>query len=200
MAAFGILSPEQALAQAQQRQSQEQMAEAQAFGQMGPSGMGYMAGQALGGAVGGMLGAETPESPEVTLARKQAEAAEELQFGDFDLTTEQGLSGAAKVMQKHGFLEEAYELAGQATSLKRAKTGGRGSFFRKEEVVMEDDEGVDRVYNVNVNTRTGEVDYAGRRLSPPGCPDRPAQASPGWLGCAAAVGQRVRRVPGRGCT
>lgn len=102
-----------------QRQAAAQ-AQARQYAQMQPAEMvnyaGYMAGNQLGGALAGMMGAKDPE----------LEKAAKLQqlTSQFDLTSEEGLLNAARTLASNGFQPQAMAMAqrAQEVGLTTAKT------------------------------------------------------------------------------
>ena len=125
---FGMLTPEQAAQAAQERELQA------ASQDISPVGLAGRAGFQVGQALGGLFGLQAPEAPEVTQARKQAEAAREL--AQLDLTTAKGLGEAANVMNRHGFVAEAFEFAKQFKDL-AASTAIKPTAAAKKQAELE---------------------------------------------------------------
>lgn len=109
---FGV-SPESLLAAREQRLQEQAMQ----YGKMSPieaarAGF-YEAGSRLGSGIGGLLGAEDPE---LIKARRLQELSKQ-----FDLTTIQGASEAAKALSQAGYQREAMALADRVNTMRKTE-------------------------------------------------------------------------------
>lgn len=124
MSLFGI-TPEALQAQREQQLQQQALQFAQLSPMQAAQAGFYTAGNRLGTAVGGLLGAQDPE-----LARATA-----LQgiLKNIDSTTPEGLAAGAKQLAQAGFGVQAMQLAEQAqqTQLRAAQTGKAAAEQRK---------------------------------------------------------------------
>lgn len=113
--------------QAQRQQAAQ--AQAMRYAQMNPAEQvnygGYMAGNQVGNALMGMMGAKDPELEKATKLQQLT--------SQFDLTSEEGLLNAARTLASNGFQPQAMAMAqrAQEVSLNNAKIGKENALAKK---------------------------------------------------------------------